>query len=146
MKDPLLRPAYDEDFDFLYGLHRVTLKPYVDATWGWDAAFHRERFTANFKPEKWQVVVVDGRDVGGLALETRDDELFLSGIYILPDYQNRGLGTTLLRDLLAQAERSGLPVSLQVLKVNPARRLYERLGFTVVGETETHYQMRSGRG
>lgn len=139
MKGPQLRPASEEDFDFLYHLHRTTLKEYVDATWGWDPAFHRRRFTANFEPKKWQIVVVDGRDVGGLALDTRDDELVLNGIYILPEYQNRGLGTTLLRDLLAHAR----PVTLQVLKVNPAKRLYERLGFAIVGETETHYLMRA---
>lgn len=146
MKHPHLRPASEDDLDFLYRLHRTTVKAYIDATWGWDPAFHRERFTANFEPEKWQIVVVDGRDVGGLALETRDDALFLSGIYILPAYQNKGLGTTLLRRLLAQARRSGRPVTLQVLKVNPARRLYERLGFAVFEETETHYQMKSGQG
>ena len=35
-----------------------------------------------------------------------------------------------------------MPVELQVLKVNPARRLYGRLGFQVTGETETHYLMQ----
>lgn len=143
MNDPQLRPASDDDFDFLYRLHRDTLKAYIDATWGWDEAFHRQSFTGKFEPGRWQIVVVDGRDVGGLALETRDAELFLSGIYILPDHQNRGLGTTLLRGVLAQARRSGRPVTLQVMKVNPARRLYERLGFAIVGETETHYRMKA---
>jgi len=33
-------------------------------------------------------------------------------------------------------------VALQVILSNPARRLYERLGFTVVGQSNTHYHMR----
>ena len=64
-------------------------------------------------------------------------------IEILPEYQNRGVGSAVIRDVLAQAQAEGLPVGLQVLKVNPARRLYERLGFNVVGETATHYLMRA---
>lgn len=146
MNDLQLRPASNEDFDFLYNLHRTTMKEYIEATWGWDPEYHRERFTNNFQPAKSQIVVVDGRDAGVLVVETRDDELFLSGIYILPEYQNRGLGTSLLRDLLAQAGRRGLPVTLQVIKINPARRLYERLGFVVVGETETHTLMKCEQG
>ena len=62
---------------------------------------------------------------------------------ILPEYQNRGVGSAVIRDVLAQAQAEGLSVGLQVLKVNPARRLYERLGFSLVGETATHYLMRA---
>jgi ribosomal protein S18 acetylase RimI-like enzyme len=45
--------------------------------------------------------------------------------------------------VLDEARRSGKPVALQVLKVNPARRLYERLGFSVTGENETLYFMKA---
>jgi len=48
------------------------------------------------------------------------------------------LGAALVRGVTAVADVRGLPVRLQVLKINPARRLYERLGFVVTGETETH--------
>lgn len=40
------------------------------------------------------------------------------------------------------ASARGLPTRLQVLKVNPARSLYERLGFELVEETQTHYVMQ----
>jgi ribosomal protein S18 acetylase RimI-like enzyme len=60
----------------------------------------------------------------------------------LPEFQGRGLGTTILGDVIEHARMGRRPVSLQVLKVNPARRLYERLGFVISGESETHFQMR----
>jgi ribosomal protein S18 acetylase RimI-like enzyme len=119
------------------------MKEYVEAIWGWDERFQREHFSNSFNSTTSQIIVVDGRDVGELAVEERSNELFLSGIYILPEYQNRGLGTTILRSLLARARTSGRSVTLQVLKVNPARRLYERLGFVVVGSTETHFLMKA---
>lgn len=58
-----------------------------------------------------------------------------------PDHQGRGLGTELLRRVLARADARRLPVRLQVLKGNPARRLYRRLGFVDAAETETHHVM-----
>lgn len=60
-----------------------------------------------------------------------------------PTRQGRGLGTEIVRNLLAEAAAARVPVELQVLKVNPARRLYERLGFTVFAEATIHYRMRA---
>lgn len=45
-------------------------------------------------------------------------------------------------DLAAEARAAGLPLRLQVLKVNPAMRLYARLGLRIVGETATHLRMQ----
>lgn len=137
-----LRPATKSDYDFLYSLKVACLKEYVSATWGWDEAFQQRHFAKQFDPAKVQIVAVDGRDVGQLSVENRDEELFLSGIYIFPGWQNEGLGTAIIRDVLSEAKDQNRPVALQVLKVNPARRLYERLGFEVVGETTTHYHLR----
>lgn len=136
-----LRPATAADFSFLYDLHVASMKEYVTQTWGWDDAVQQELFAASFHPECRQIVVADGRDVGVLASERRPDDWFLASIAIAPSEQGRGVGAALIRDLLATAARDGLPVRLQVLKVNPARRLYERLGFVVTGETPTHYLM-----
>jgi len=67
-------------------------------------------------------------------------------IQIMPAYQRQGVGTTVIRDILAKASRKGLPTTLWVMKVNPARELYERLGFEVAEETPTHYRMEAADG
>jgi GNAT superfamily N-acetyltransferase len=113
----------------------------VAQIWGWDESFQAARFRASFDPAKYQVIVVDYRDVGALSVESRENELLLADIEILPDWRGKGLGTRIIRDLLNRANALGCPVSLQVFKINPARRLYERLGFFVAGESETHYLM-----
>ena len=113
-------------------------------TWGkWDEEWQSARFRDNFDPSDYQIIVVDGRDAGEIILADRESELYIASILILPEYQGHGIGTAIIRDILARADQRGLPVALQVLKVNPARRLYERLGFAVIGETDTHYLMRS---
>ncbi len=136
-----LRPATAEDYPFLYDLHVATMKCYVAQTWGWDDAVQQAMFRDNFTPERTRIVMVDGRAVGVFATERRPAEWFVWAIAIEPKIQGRGLGAALLRDQLATAARDGLPTRLQVLLVNPARQLYERLGFAIVGETPTHYLM-----
>ncbi len=111
-----LRAATGEDGDFLYRLHVATMKEYVAQTWGWDDAAQETYFRAN-------------------------SEVSVAVIEILPQHQRRGLGSAVVKDIVSEAKSRGLPVTLQVLKVNPARKLYERLGFRIVGETETHYRM-----
>ena len=136
-----LRPATADDYDFLRWLHRATLREYVDQIWGWDEDVQATLFRERFDPSRDQVVLVDGQDAGVLRVERREDQLFLAELLIAPAHQGHGVGTAILEDLRAEAARTGLPLTLQVLKVNPARRLYERHGLRVTAETATHYLM-----
>src|SRR5215469_5369378 len=140
-----LRRATQADYAFSYQLHRATMKDYVAQTWGWDEAVQEVMFKDRFDPVRSCIIVVDGRDVGILSMERRIDTLFLANLQILPEEQGQGLGTAIIKAILAQAYDEGISVSLQVLKVNPARHLYERLGFVVSGETATHYSMKSAK-
>ncbi|MDH3582759.1 MAG: GNAT family N-acetyltransferase [Phycisphaerae bacterium] len=136
-----LRAATPDDYEFLYDLLVATMKEYVRQIWGWEETEQRERFRTRFAPEKFEIVVVEGQNVGAVSVERRPTELFLSEIQIQPAFQRRRLGTAIIQDLIHEAGRQALPVGLQVLKINPARGLYDRLGFAVTGETDTHYLM-----
>lgn len=139
-----LRAATSDDYEFLYQLHAATIRPAVEATWGWDEAFQAERFRQYFVAADNQIIVLAGEDVGVLKLEERDGDCFVGLIEIAPAYQSRGLGTEVLRDVMAGALGRGQAVALHVLKANPcARRLYDRLGFHVVETREERYVMRA---
>jgi GNAT superfamily N-acetyltransferase len=140
-----LRRVEAADFDFLFRLKVVCLKEYVTAIWGWDEAFQRSRFAANFYPSDSHIIVACGRDIGQLSVEFRSADVHLNGIYLLPAYQGQGLGGRIIGDVLARAHAGNRPVQLQVIIGNPARRLYERLGFRATQKTSTHFIMRSGR-
>ncbi len=76
-------------------------------------------------------------------IERREACLYLALLEIAPDFQNEGIGTTLISDLIKEGKGLGLPVELHVLKSNrKARRLYERLGFGIIEEREERYVMR----
>jgi len=138
----LLRLATQEDYDFLWWLHCATMKPYVEQTWGWEETWQAQYFQEHFDPTKLDIVESDGVPIGYLSVERREDLIFLRQVEIAPDHQSRGIGTKLLQPLLEEAKSRQVPVELYVLKVNPARRLYERLGFTISRETATHHIMR----
>jgi ribosomal protein S18 acetylase RimI-like enzyme len=138
-----LRAATPEDGEFIYQLRVDGLKEYVTQVWGWDEKFNRGLFWQKFNSRRYQVIVINERDVGAVALEHRENEAFLADIEITREWRGQGLGTAIISKFLADARRQGIPTALQVLKVNPARRLYQRLGFQVVGETDTHYLMRT---
>lgn len=137
------RHAQDGDTDFLYALHVATMKEYVDQTWGWDNAVQETMFRNNHVPAEIQIITLNGKDIGMISLEERNEEVFLRTIEIHPIYQRQNLGTTIIRQIINDAIHKMKPVRLRVLRVNPAKRLYERLGFSVIEETKTHYIMRT---
>ena len=135
------RPATDADLDLLYSILRAALGPYVEQTWGmWDDAAQRKRFDQVTRAADHDIIELDGLPIGCLCLKT-DTEVHLIRLFILPEFQNHGFGTRILREVTALADEQRLPIRLRVLRVNPARRLYERHGFAVVEENETHYTM-----
>jgi ribosomal protein S18 acetylase RimI-like enzyme/acyl dehydratase len=141
MPDCQLRIARRDESDALYAIHRAAMERYVAETWGeWDDAWQRDFWATHWPPTR-QAIVVDGELAGFLELEDRPANVWVANIELGPRFQGRGAGSAILRDIQRDAERRGLRVTLQVLKVNPARRLYVRLGFRQTGETQTHYQM-----
>ena len=137
-----LRTAAAGDMELLFGLLRAALGPWVERTYGaWNEEEQREIFFARTDPATHQVVELRGRPIGCLAVRRSPEEIRLLRVFLFPDLQNRGFGSQLVRSVLAEGEAARLPVRLRVFTVNPARHLYERLGFHVVGETETHTLM-----
>lgn len=133
------RPATPADAEFVYRLNELTMRRYVEQTWGaWDEDFQRTFFKQHFSPEENEIIVAGPDSIGVRSIIRRPECLFLANIQLLPEWQGRGIGREILERLLENEPR----VELEVQKVNPARRLYERLGFAIVGETETHYQLR----
>ena len=137
-----LRPIEPDDEEFLYRVYAGTREAEL-AQVAWDAAqkeaFLRMQFTAqhqyyqeHYAGAAFQVILADGRPAGRLYVARWPDEIRIVDIALLPEYRNAGIGTALLRDLLAEGARAGKPVSIHVERFNPALRLYERLGFTSI--------------
>jgi ribosomal protein S18 acetylase RimI-like enzyme len=136
------RPADEGDLDLIYRTVRDALGPYVVQTWGtWDEIEQRRRFDEVTRAADHAILEMDGEAVGCLCVKFSDDGCNLIRLMILPEFQNRGIGGRVLGEILHEAKERGVSVKLRVLKVNPARRFYERYGFVVNGESEWHYLM-----
>jgi len=118
------------------------MRAYVEATWGiWDEAEHRSRIRDSFEPSTHRLVHVDGQLAGLLAVKVHAEHVQLVKLFLLPSFQGRGIGTRLVRQVMAQAAAQERPVRLRVLRVNPAQRLYLRLGFVITDETPERLTM-----
>ena len=136
-----LRPATAHDFELLHALRAACYRSYVEQLYGeWNDQWQRDRLRKKYPYERFDIIVVDERDVGYVEV-VWSELLHINNIVIQPDRQGRGLGSQVLQDLLQQADDRHTKSELRVLKSNPARRLYERLGFRVCGETEQHHYM-----
>lgn len=129
-----LRPASEADFGFVFRLNKTNMRRYVEILRGWDDDAEREDLRSGFRPGVDQIITLAGEDIGRLVVERFPDRIEIRHIEILPEYQGRGIGSQVILDVLREAREAGLPVTLTVLNMNPARRLYERLGFRAVEE------------
>jgi ribosomal protein S18 acetylase RimI-like enzyme len=118
------------------------MRPYAERLMVWEKQRQMAGFSAQWKLEDVRVIVAEGKDVGWLQTAETLSQIILQQLFIAPNRQRRGIGTEVLRRLLADWRPAGKPVALTVLKNNPARRLYERFGFAVVGEAGVKFEMR----
>jgi ribosomal protein S18 acetylase RimI-like enzyme len=143
-----LRPALPEDGDFLFRLfaeNQPQLEPLraQEAVWRQlvDIQYRGRAMTYSARfPHSMDSILLDSSDmpIGRLLVDhgTGRDPLrwMLVDIALLAAHCGRGVGTAVLRQLLQQAAEAGAAVELQVTPFNRARRLYERLGFQLVGQ------------
>jgi ribosomal protein S18 acetylase RimI-like enzyme len=139
--DITLRPAQPADEAFLLDLRKATMTAHLQrAGEPADDAAHRARLMHRY--DVAQVICIGGAPAGLLKAHRTDTEWVVVQVQIAPAHQGRGIGERALQTVLSTAQADGLPVSLKVLKGNPAQRLYERLGFVVVDEDERQFHMR----
>ncbi|MET8541695.1 GNAT family N-acetyltransferase [Kitasatospora sp. NPDC004799] len=132
-----LVPAALADLDRITDLKGQVMRADLERLGRWDPDRSRRRVADSFSTRWTSVLLVDGAFAG--CVTVRPDERggrHLELFYLSPHLQGRGLGTAVLRHLLAEADAAGDPVHLVVLQGSAARRLYERHGFTVVHEDE----------
>ncbi len=113
------------------------MRKYVEKIRGWDEVYEKEDMKSKFTDGLDKIIQIDGRDAGVLRVLENEDSIALDHIELFPEFQNKGFGQKIIKDLINKNK----PVSLQVLKQNPAVNLYKELGFKIIGETDIKYKM-----
>ncbi|HSU16256.1 MAG TPA: GNAT family N-acetyltransferase [Longimicrobium sp.] len=139
-----LRPITEDDLSFLFLLYASTrVEELAQVPWTDEqkVAFLRQQFGAqhswwqeHYSGARFDLVLVDRVPVGRLYVDVWEREIRIVDIALVPEYRGGGIGTMLLRRVFDEGDAAGKPVSIHVEVFNPARRLYERLGFVEKGK------------
>ena len=139
-----LRAPQSVDAGLFYDVTEQTMRANIIAAGGaWDEERRREETTEVSLDPNASVIVVGAVDAGILLVERSPNEMHLHILYLFPNFQGLGIGSTLVSSLQREAAEQNVPLRLKVLKVNPAKGFYERLGFGVEEETEHFFCMQN---
>ena len=136
-----LRPAAAQDFDYCKRLYFAGMKTII-AELDLDMAAQAVRFREQWAMEQVRIITADGSDAGWLQTIVEIDGLFVAQLFVGGPFQRQGIGTEVMKRMISEAARLHQPVRLAVVKINPALRLYERLGFHTTHEDDRKFYMK----
>ena len=137
------RPYMVEDFEFVYDTKKVAYKKYVEMNWGeWDEPAQRKMFEDFLKAyaKDIKILMCGKKRIGFYHGEELENGAYeIGNICIIPEFQGKGIGTKVLREVLEN--NTHRDVYLRYFKQNPVAGLYARLGFVVCEEQPYHFKM-----
>jgi ribosomal protein S18 acetylase RimI-like enzyme len=139
------RPARPEDFDYCERLYFAEMER-INRELKLDRNVQVASFRRQWQVNEVRIIIRDGADIGWLQSATRDGAVFLGQLFVESALQRRGIGTEVMHRLIVEATGLQQAMTLGVVKTNPAKRLYERLGFRTTHEDDRKFYMRREAG
>ena len=147
-----LRPVSESDDDFLLSVYGSTrADELAQVVWPegqkemfirWQFTLQRREYDTRFPDAEYSVIVIDQQPAGRIWVGTDNEQIRLLDIALLPQFQNRGVGTALLQKLMTRAQNEGKALRHMVFVLNnDADRFYERLGFKQIEEFGAYKHM-----
>jgi GNAT superfamily N-acetyltransferase len=120
-------------------IHHAAYRDVVERQFGpWDAEQQDRYFELAWDDASHEAIEYRGDLAGYCAIEQREHDIHIRELVIDPGFQNLGIGSTIIREMIGCAEERGVPVVLGTFIANRAGELYERLGFVAFDRTDTH--------
>jgi GNAT superfamily N-acetyltransferase len=141
-----LIPADEAHREFSYQVKKAAEGEYITLMFGWDEGVQRSYHNNAWQQQKPDVITYDGKLIGSIATMETEDCIEIGQFFILPEYQRKGIGTYLLKNILDKADRMSKNVTLKFLKNNPVESLYVRNDFRLVHTSEVAYHMERRMG
>jgi ribosomal protein S18 acetylase RimI-like enzyme len=138
-----LRGVTEKDKEFIYRIKKESNLGYVQQIWGWDDQYQTRDFEAAFDPKAMRIIVCDGSDAGFIQTDESPATINITEIHISPQYRRCGIGSDIIRNIIRRAVSEGKSVTIGCFIQNAdAKKLYERLGFKTMAQTDTHYMLQ----
>ncbi|MEU9299451.1 GNAT family N-acetyltransferase [Streptomyces sp. NPDC048269] len=126
-----VRAPRDGDVEVVAELRADVMRADLERLGRYDDQRVRQRLRETFSVEHSFVLVARGQVVGCFTVRPDGGGLLLEHFYLAAEHQGRGIGSRVLRGVLARADAQGMTVRLNVLRGSAAQALYERYGFVV---------------
>jgi ribosomal protein S18 acetylase RimI-like enzyme len=140
-----IRPATQNDYYFGYFVRKETMKEYIEKMYGWNKKTQKEnhRKYFNLTMQNKYIIELENRKIGLLWYEEIDNVIEINQIFILPKYQNKGIGSTILTEIINIGKNKKKSIILGVLKSNiKALKLYNKLGFIEYDQTDAEIKLK----
>jgi GNAT superfamily N-acetyltransferase len=128
-------PAEESHREFSYQVKKAAEGDYITLLWGWDEKAQRDFHTSDWQQKRPAIILYDSQPIGSIYILESENYIEIGQFFILPEYQNKGIGSHLLKRILDKAEQSGRITKIAYLINNPVASLYKRSGFEI---TEVH--------
>lgn len=135
-------PVSESDFEPLLALRIDVMREHLERVFRYSPERASQFFREAFDEPGMRLILVGDERAGCVGFRAGEGEFKIDSFYLARRYHNGGLGTAILKELLAEADAVGLPVKLGVLHGSPANRFYERHGFSKVAadDVEAYYE------
>ena len=135
------KKAEKTDIDYLFWLRNETMSNHMSNS-GVEVTEKKQLDRINYNFEDAKIIYFDDEKIGLLKTTEKEFEIEVVQIQLDPKYHGKGLGNKIMQSIIEQAKAKNKTIFLSVLKANPAKKLYDRLGFLTEKETENSFEMR----
>jgi len=147
-----LRRVGPDDEEFLVALYASTREEELaQVEWAegqkdqflrWQYGLQRSEYQTRFPDADYYIVLMDNQAAGRIWIGRDHQQIRLLDIALLPGFQNRGIGTILIRRLIDEASQTNKFLRHMVFVLNnDAHRFYEKLGFAVIEDLGAYKHM-----
>jgi ribosomal protein S18 acetylase RimI-like enzyme len=144
-------PITEDDLEFLYEVYASTREAELTAVdWSHQEKENFLRMQFDLQHKQWiqfydqaafEIILIDGNPAGRLYVDRREKEIRIIDIALLTEFRRQGIGSRIMKALIAEADQVNLPLSLHVEMYNPAMGLYQKLGFKKIQEVGVYFLM-----
>lgn len=134
------------DKEFIYQVKKESNFMYIENIWGWDEDYQIQDINTDFKLSDYKIIVLENKDIGFIQLDESGNTFNITEIHIVPEYRGQAIGSHIINDILRDDKNHDKTITIGCFLLNQrAKNLYEKLGFKIINETETHYEMEYDR-
>jgi len=137
-----LRAAKTSDLELTYRIKNKSIKPYVEKIWGWNESNQLKIHNQSFNANDTKLIEYHKQYIGFLVIKETDNEIYIENLLIEMEFQNLGIGKTIMEQIVESADFKKKRIRLKVFKINTkAQRFYENFGLEKISEMENHIEM-----